>query len=125
MPEGYAMREFEAAIDANLTAPIDALWAQRVRGWAELSLPAKRCYLECVLQDVVEGGPLSGLEVERLDSECRDYYFRMMLVWVRGSGMAAVRKSKLDVRRTIVEELEGRAAPRRTFYSWRNKYGGE
>ena len=119
------MREFGAAIDANLRAPIDALWAERVRGWAGLSVPAKRCYLECILEDVLEDGPLSRPEVERLDSGCRDYYFRLMLVWVRGSGMAAVRRSKLDVRRTIVEELEGRAAPRRVFYSWRNKYGGE
>ncbi len=119
------MREFGAAIDANLKAPIDALWARRVGGWAELSLPAKRCYLECVLQDVLEDGPLSMKEVERLDSGCREYYFRMMLVWVRGSGVAAVRRAKLAARRAIVDELESRAAPPRVFYSWRNRYGGE
>lgn len=119
------MREVGAAIDDNLRAPIDALWALRVRGWAELSLPAKRCYLECVLQDVLEDGPLSRREVERLDSGCRAYYLRAMLVWVRGSGMAAVRRDKHDVRRTIVDELEGRAAPRRVFYTWQNRYGAE
>lgn len=119
------MREFDAAIDANLQAPIDALWAGRVRGWAGLSLPDKRRYLECILEDVLEDGPLSRQEVERLDSGCRDYYLRLMLVWVRGSGVAAVRRDKGDVRRTILEDLEGRAAPRRLFYSWRNRYGAE
>ena len=119
------MREFDAAIDANLAAPVDALWADRVRGWAGLSLPDKRCYLGCVLEDVLEDGPLSRQEVERLDSGCRDYYLRLMLVWVRGSGVAAVRRGKLDVRPTILEDLEGRAEPRRVFYSWRNKYGAE
>ena len=118
------MEELEHAIDANLKRPIDALWAQRVRGWAELSRPAKRCYLECVLQDVIADGPLSRREVERLDSGCREYYFRVMLVWVRGSGMAAVRGAKRDVRQVIVDELESRAAPRRMFYTWQNRYGG-
>lgn len=117
------MEEFGPAIDANLKRHIDALWAQRVRGWAELSHPAKRCYLECVLQDVVEDGPLSRPEVEQLDSGCREYYFRVMLVWVRGSGMAAVRGAKRDARRVLVDELENRAAPRRVFYTWQNRYG--
>ena len=117
------MKEFGPVVDANLEPPLDTLWAQRVRGWAELSQPAKRCYLECVLQDVVDDGPLGRREVEQLDSGCREYYFCMMLVWVRGSGMVAVRKAKRAVRKTIVDELEGRAAPRRVFYTWQNRYG--
>ena len=125
MRERCVMREFGAAIDANLKAPIDALWAERVRGWAELSPSAKRCYLECILQDVFEGGPLSRQEVEGLDGGCREDYFRTMLAWVRCSGMAVVRRDKDGVRRTILDDLESRAAPRRVCYTWQNRYGAQ
>lgn len=117
------MKEFSAAIDANLKAPVDSLWAQRVKGWAALSPSAKRCYLECILQDVLEGGPLSRQEVERLDGGCQADYLRTMLAWVRCSGMAAVRRDKDEVRRTILDDLEGRAAPKRVFCTWQNRYG--
>ena len=90
-----------------------------------MSRPAKRCYLECILQDLLEEGPLSRQEVERLDRGCREFYFRIMFTWVRGSGMAAVRRARLDARQVILDELEGHAAPRMVFLSWRNRYGGE
>ena len=125
MPGRCLMKELVAAIEANLKPPADALWAQRVRGWSALPLPAKRCYLECVVQDLLECGPLSRREFERLDGGCRGDYLRTMLAWVRCSGMAAVRKDRGHVRRTIIDDLEGRAAPRRVFHTWQNRYGAE
>ena len=118
------MKEFQRAIEANLLRPCDALWAQRVRGWPGLSQPEKRLYLECLLQDVVEDGPLSSEELEKLDSRSKEYYFLIMLNWINGSGMETVRASQQEVKQTILDELEGCAMPRPLFYSWRNKYGG-
>jgi hypothetical protein len=117
--------EFWDVISADLEPPFDALWARRVWGWAQLSRPAKRCYLECALQDVLEEGPLSREEVERLDSRRRRHYFHTMLVWVRCSGMEAVRRNRLEARQTILDELESLEAPRKVFLSWRNRYGAE
>ena len=119
------MKEFQRAIDANLMRPFDNLWAQRVEGWSGLSPSEKRLYLECVLQDVVEDGPLSRQELEKLDRRSKEYYFVIMLNWINGSGIATVRKSKRDVKQTIIDQLEDCSMPRRLFYSWRNKYCGE